>query len=637
LNQSGAWTQFSGSPLELFQATTVSYYGKLAASNAKSTIQHAAYQFTDSPASLDSDADGVPDYVELGKRLDPNQGADSDGNGYSDLEELLAGTEASNPASRPTQRLETRASFDLIETPRPLDGVANALTTSRTNTALRARDLTGATLASSMTTSNVPAPGVLTPAAVLSNMVIDVRQRLLSLATDPHFDVHTAHTNSKIGRELLGLAPVPELPQQLAVPYVFGGGNLLAEANAWIAAARMAQSNRVHAAYAEQLDLFDTLAALLVEKKIGGILVSRGLDAATNFTLFPFRPADVQRQALTAELLLAIELLGPNGEPAYLVRGLFTATTNALHPPNAFNTPLRNVAAEVYRISSALHDTPAGKFASPVDTLRQFLCTGTLPSNYLAHTTLTATALATAFASAAQILNGQSPRPTTNLALVVRLDTFTGACTVLDTVFSGGVKSLFHQSGEPFRLLENFDLPPGSQINVFGYTDVTAPACAGDAIEVITLALNSVPATSSADTDGDLLLDELEWFFFGGLGPDGSGDADNDGISDLQELLDGTDPKNARSKAARALNFQPQLSLGAGVNGHFKLSWDWPEAHANKVEFKLLSSLALGQPFIEVPGGVSHLGGGHFEITLPNAGQLAQFYRLSLALKQVSQ
>src|SRR6185503_2331227 len=86
-----SWTLYA-TPFSLFTDTTVSYYAKPAAGNTKSIIRHASYHFSRPPGELDSDSDGVPDYVELAKGLNPKTGPDSDGDGFSDLEELIRGT-----------------------------------------------------------------------------------------------------------------------------------------------------------------------------------------------------------------------------------------------------------------------------------------------------------------------------------------------------------------------------------------------------------------------------------------------------------------------------------------------------------------------------------------------------------------
>lgn len=59
--------------------------------------------------------------------------------------------------------------------------------------------------------------------------------------------------------------------------------------------------------------------------------------------------------------------------------------------------------------------------------------------------------------------------------------------------------------------------------------------------------VTSSPATLYIDTDGDGLPDTWEMAQFGNLNQTASGDPDGDGVANLQEFLDGTDPRNSAS------------------------------------------------------------------------------------------
>jgi hypothetical protein len=194
-------------------------------------------------------------------------------------------------------------------------------------------------------------------------------------------------------------------------------------------------------------------------------------------------------------------------------------------------------------------------------------------------------------------------------------------------------KSLFFANGQPYRLLENFNLPVGSHVHVFGYSDIAHPGCGDDGIEVIALSLDSVPALSTTDSDGDLLPDNWEMLMFGNLGQNGSGDSDGDGVSNLQEFLDHTDSKDALSKSALAQNVTPpQIDVQAMGGNQLKLTWKWPNQYAGKVKFEVQSTESLDQPFAPTLGMPQYIGGGQFELLLPNPGSGMRLYRLQLSL-----
>ncbi|MCP4485973.1 MAG: hypothetical protein GY820_01390, partial [Gammaproteobacteria bacterium] len=77
---------------------------------------------------------------------------------------------------------------------------------------------------------------------------------------------------------------------------------------------------------------------------------------------------------------------------------------------------------------------------------------------------------------------------------------------------------------------------------------------------------SSIRVNSASDTDGDGLDDAWEMEHFGDLGRDGDGDFDNDGISDLDEFIDGTDPDLLPPSAPGDL---------LGISGNSQASFNW--------------------------------------------------------------
>ena len=80
-----------------------------------------------------------------------------------------------------------------------------------------------------------------------------------------------------------------------------------------------------------------------------------------------------------------------------------------------------------------------------------------------------------------------------------------------------------------------------------------------------------IGVNSAADTDGDGLADDWELENFGTLDRDGTGDFDNDGVSDLEEFENGTDPNTQDAPLAPIIvaplfeatidNLQPELVI----------------------------------------------------------------------------
>jgi hypothetical protein len=628
------WTLFI-QPFWLFKDTTVSFYARPIGdiSLSKTTIRHAVFTFAQTPDKLDSDGDGVPDYVEIAKGLDPvASGNDGDGDGIFDLDELTSGNSPAL-ATRP----DPKAAVDLVLTPRPFDGTLSVVTYSSTGTVLRAYDLQGSLLAFDTTQPNP----MLGPTALLSNVIVDTSMRLLVSATDPHYDLLTPGADKRIGRELLRLFDVTSFVQPVTFPSVWSGGDLQAEATQWILSA----SNQLFAAQREkifgEMAINHVLAALLFEQKIQQLLLSRGFNAYRNLTLFPFRPADAGLANPSASLLLSLESLGSGNAPAFKLPGVFTAIETALSfPPGADPyAQLKNLTAEIYRISSASNNVPPGVttgwpvFPSPINTLRHFLRTGELESNYLARSTMSSAQLQIAFNNAQAILASIGPRPVATLLLKVRPDSFAGTCTLLDKLDMTATWALYHNNGDPLRLLEAFELRPGSVVSVTGFTDISS-ACGGNGIEVIAMNLVSVPPNTALDTDGDLLLDSLELLLFGSLSQNGSGDFDGDGFSNLQEILDGTDPLNGASKGGTIVQLTPPaVELKLNPLGQLKLQWEWPAAYSDELQFNAFGTPALGVPFVQVPASPVYLGNNTFEATLPAPAGNTYFYQLNLKLK----
>jgi hypothetical protein len=219
-----------------------------------------------------------------------------------------------------------------------------------------------------------------------------------------------------------------------------------------------------------------------------------------------------------------------------------------------------------------------------------------------------------------------------NLNLTVLPTPMPEGCTVL----SDGAQtwSLQFAGGDPY-LFPDFDLVPGTMVAATGYADVDAASCADHGLEVIAAAVTHVPAAAILDGDGDLLPDNFECAFFGGLAEGPYGDKDGDGYSNLQEFLDGTDPNDKAIKGAGppVVLLPPKLDLVLKPGAKLGLKWKFPSAYAGQFLFVVQAADTLDGGFANVGLGPTYLGNDEFEVELPRPEGRTRFYRYYLKLR----
>jgi hypothetical protein len=153
---------------------------------------------------------------------------------------------------------------------------------------------------------------------------------------------------------------------------------------------------------------------------------------------------------------------------------------------------------------------------------------------------------------------------------------------------------------------------------------------------VISLSLTRLPAPATADFNNNLLGDDWEALFPAVSGGDPYADSDNDGFSDLQEYLDGTDPGDPLSFGLNgpAPLGPPALAIAqAAAPGTFQIEFQYPAAYAGKIDFLLQQSDNLAAGFSDTGASASHLGGGSFRINVATAAAPSKFWRIRLGLK----
>ena len=630
------WQRYSNQPVRIFTNAIVQYYGQPAPGATKSAVKTASYTIKGDGSALDSNRDGLPDFVAISKGLDPNGALDSDGDGFSDLEELLHRSNPLDKTDYPTTNkwaaiklhINGQATFDVRVEPNGYDGTTSTHRRLMPGEPVYTYDLNGGLLAMSpVATSPV------WPSALLSNLVVTPDNRFFVEATPPHFSLYLSGGSTNLGRELVGLFPIPTTAP-LFVTNTYAGGNITNAAEAWIVAASNAWWTLPRTVVNNKLTLGDTLCAMLFEKKVADILGARGNLWHTNITLFPHRVQDLFRTNPPMETLLALEEVKSPSLPAYKLLGLFNSMTNlALSGTNIY-WDLYCVVRDIYAIDSRLNNDNPGVFVSPVDEVRHFLWTKNLDSNYLANTVV-AHLIPDANRAVSNILRAVEPRPTTNVDLVVRSDSFSGPFRLLGAASGGRIFSLLNDSGLPYSFPGSFDLVPGALLRVAGYTDVTNTAGTNFCIQVTNVMLASIPLASDYDLDGNLLLDTWEKQFYGYTGQNPFADSDGDGFSNLQEMFDGTDPKDSLSHrtGSPALFAAPTLQAGLGGTNIF-VFFAWPKAYQTRMTFGVRSAPAIGAgPFANIPvPAPTPAAGDWLYFVLPAQPDPTRFYYLSVSL-----
>ena len=753
-HETGAWQAYDPAvPLILLQSGVLAFYSE-SAGGERSPVASAVFSFDSGSDAMDSDGDGVPDYVEQAKELDPRSGFDADGDGDADLSEIAAGTDPADPSDAIARAPDgtrlgalDQVAFDLAVSVLARDGSSSpaADRPAAANVTVSVQSPGGALLRSART-------AVLggSATATIARLATDASMPYVSARTPQNFAL-TGATNTNCpapGREMASLVAVPASGSVLPEAY-FWGGSVASAASNWVSAlharylptagsiilagggsatipasadaalvkARLDAANsgagwlnsgpstvtgsmprfivsiaapagtgasgiqalstlepscsvrigeRQTAGVGTPLvfeivvtpaaqkvaalaSVAETVSTLLVEEKLGALL------RRTNLTVLPGRAGDESRVPLGSSDLSMLSSGGVSGVPAYTFAGLSgpirEAVTTAEPSPSA--AALLQVANAVYEFSSRRTNETATPLSEseisnvltnittpgiasapglPIDILRSFIRTGVVDPRV--SNAPEPVVVSNAISGVAEILGSAVPRPEGVVTLTM---SYSGEFELPGGGFPSmpiGYK-LLEAGGKPYAFNKSLDLRPGARIVVTGYTDVSPPAgFYGQAIEVKSVALLSLPTSPGADTDGNLLGDAYEQAFFGGTGQNayakGAG-----GKSLVQLYLDGSDPSLGSGSPLVDL-FPRDLRLSRAVDSKYTMHWKFPAAYTASFNYELQTALSLTDVFAPaIPADLITTVGEANELPLglPTDSR-KQFWRLKLHLNR---
>lgn len=619
----GDWLLF-GSAIPVAWTTTLQFMLEEKVSGARGPIVTREYTLApEAIADLDSDGDGVLDYVEEYFGLNPFGGADSDGDGISDLDEILQGTNPAAPLDVPSSSLNLAPGGGMRIVATAIDYTIREIANAEDMVA-RVRD--GSLLARAPVGAIVPAlPDGGSRGAVLTSNSPPPFGELIAISTPLYFNVTSG--GARDGRETIGFIP-SDPPPVLDPGFTPTAGMSLADAaNGWVAAAIAAAANTPLAQKRVEIRPASSAVAVLLEELVhvaAKSLLDADIDAPmpplSEFSFLEGREADAWRAKLS------------DADHARLRSAGFSYRAALNHANDAGSSMSRMAMAIYQRHASVSASTPG--MAMPIDALRIMLRGGSAPTGYAGAVSSTHLNDArTAYQAALDSL-GAAFRPFDTW--VIEIPASPSAPGVYQRVSDGADVVLLHPSGDRFVLDQGLGLRPGSQFSVGGFTD-TPPGAGLDTMEVTRAALTFEPMSSDSDADGNLLDDEWEKFFFGSTGQEPFSEPHGDGFSLLQYFLDGIDPRTGAMPAGPAVALIPQLPLfGPSGAGGFTLDFLFPADYADRMAFVLERSETLAPgSYVEVPDvSIVPIGGDEFRAEIPEheAPPGKAFYRVRLGL-----
>jgi hypothetical protein len=606
---------------------------------------------------MDGDQDSVPDFVEQYLGLSATGGSDSDNDLQSDLEEIIDLSSLDGDApSDPNQFTPTAAR----NAPFAGDGfllIAEAFDTTTGEAspgeAIEVRNMAGAVL-DSANVEKLTSPDALVRefGAILTINTLTPQRHWAVLNSPIFFDLGDVAPEPRDGREVYRLLQVPNIALPTINPALVGN-DLEADAQAWIAAAQAAYLIYEPVTSISELHPLDTTVSAIGEAALYDALLALDpggqsalgvpqtipadpgpptpeIPGYSLFTLFGDRAGDAERTPFSEEMLVALESAGLS------FANLLTLIEVEVHGVSLEALALRDVTDAIYDHHVANSDsTPF--MPLPLDVLRLLVRGQAVPSDYDPMAGITPSDLTDARTAISSILAQLSTvyRPVSTITVEVGPPTVPGQPYGYTNINSTMPVVFLDQFGDIFTLDQGLGIAHTTSISVQGYTDVTGPA-GHEAIEPLVLTVLSIPQPSDTDANANLLDDDWEEFFFGGLGVVEPFDLHPvNGFTYLQLFLIGHDPRcdDTPSEALASLTF-PAPEIVVLGNSNYGLQFEFPDDYFDSFEWSLQESAGL-MTFNDLPRAVFQaLGGNQYVVDVGPvySSFVRRFFRIGIAL-----
>jgi hypothetical protein len=635
LGSSGAFQLWnSSSPPWVFSNGSVFYYANKPGVGPSPT-RTVNYAFSKPPALQDQDGDGVPDFVEVAKGLNPTGGPDSDKDGFSDATELAAGTDPNNATSSPASNapsmstLVVDASMKMKET-----SGGGTLGRPRNGTLISLCDAMGNPLGSEVIGKG---GGAIYYARMQALNATGDRGYLIA-RTPINYSTTNGAATTRYGREMAALIPLPSedgwsfgstqgTRVATGTSWSFGGTNWTETTTNWKCIATtagfdatwsttqqnlsfaidaagsaatawlptfVAAANRNGQPYVSaDLTPESTLTALLARKIVSDAFIARGItlggDALTLTGIIG--PSDITGIVSPRDLRSP----SPDHPAAAVLRmsALVSYLDAAINAAGSGPAALRKLARDVYARSQALADADIANLPAPLAALETYVSTGSLPAAYQSGSGVIATELDLANATRSTILANVPTRSSANFTLYISASASPAGLTLVQNSSGSTLYALFDSRHNPITLPNDIALSAGTSLSVNAFTDLPATG-SYTTLEVNSLVVNALPSAIDADTDGDLLADSWELRHFGTLAYDSATHGDGSAYSLAEEYLSSTDPRNASSSPTGPATPLVFTSLHLTIDGGSpRLTTTWPAGYKDfiNVDFEVSDNL----------------------------------------------